>query len=228
MRKTSLVAAVAVVSLFILIQIACQPATDRSDSIAPNTNSGREPVDTAAIEGELLRIENDWPRVIRERDVAAVGRVEADDVLIVYPDGSVGNKERDLKDIGEGNLTADAIEITDLKVTVLDNDAAYVTGHTELKNAKYMLPDGKAMDMSGKFRFLDTFARRNGDWKLVAGMSTKVTAPVVSSSPAPATSPATRPATSPTTPPARRPAPTATPAVRVSPATSPAATRPTP
>src|SRR5688500_10234876 len=90
MRKTSLAAAmVAVVRLFTFLQIACQPAADtnRSDSLAPNTNSGREAVDTAAIEAELLRIENDWPRVIKEKDVAAVGRVEADDVVIVYPDG---------------------------------------------------------------------------------------------------------------------------------------------
>ena|SRR6185295_1990123 len=102
MRKPSLaVTLVAVVSLFAIIQIACQPAADtnRSDSLTPPTNANRQTVDTAAIEAELLRIERDWPRVVKEKDVAAVGRVEADDAIFVYADGSVGNKQRDLADI---------------------------------------------------------------------------------------------------------------------------------
>ncbi len=223
MRKTSLAAAlVAVVSLF-TFQIACQPAADtnRSESVAPNTNSGRETVDTAAIEAELLRIENDWPRVIKEKDVAAVGRVEADDVVIVYPDGNVGTKQQDLNDIGSGALTADDIDMTDLKVRVLDSDAAIVSGQTEIKNGKYKMPDGKLMDITGKYRFVDTFARRNGEWKLVAGISTKITAqPATTASPAasPAVTPAVR-----ASPAASRPA--ASPAVRVpAPTRSPVAT----
>jgi len=227
MRKTSLATAlVAVVSLFTFFQIACQPAADtnRSESLAPNTNSGRETVDTAAIEAELLRIENDWPRVIKEKDVAAVGRVEADDAVIVYPDGNVGTKQQDLNDIGSGALTADDIDITDLKVRVLDSDAAVVSGQTEIKNGKYKMPDGKLMDITGKYRFVDTFARRNGEWKLVAGISTKITAqPATTASPAasPAVTPAVR-----ASPAASRPA--ASPAVRVpAPTRSPVAT-PTP
>jgi ketosteroid isomerase-like protein len=211
MRKTSLAAAlVAVVSPFAFVQIACQPAADtnRSESMAPpNTNSGRETVDTAAIETELLRIENDWPRVVKEKDVAAVGRVEADDAIFVYPDGSVGNKQQDLSDIGGGALSADAILMTDLKVKVLDSDAAFVTGQTEFKNAKYKTPDGKSMDISGKYRFIDTFARRNGEWRLVAGISTKVTATAAAATASPASSPAMK----------------ATPAAKVAPAASPAA-----
>lgn len=235
MRKTSFAAAIAVVSLFTFLQLACQPAADtnRSGSLAPNTNSGREAVDTAAIETELLRIENDWPRVIKERDVAAVGRVEADDVVIVYPDGNVGSKQQDLNDIANGALTADDINISDLKVRVLDSDAAIVSGQTEIKNGKYKMADGKFMDITGKFRFIDTFARRNGEWKLVAGISTKVTAqaattsaPAASPAAAPAASPAATPAVRATPAPSRRPA--ASPTVRVpAPTRSPVAT-PTP
>ncbi len=219
MRKISLAAAmITVVSLVTFFQ-ACQPGADtnRSEPVATNTNSGREPVDTAAIEAELLRIENDWPRVIKEKDVAAVGRVEADDVVIVYPDGNVGSKQQDLNDIGSGALTADDIDMTDLKVRVLDSDAAVVSGQTEIKNGKYKMPDGKLLDITGKYRFVDTFARRNGEWKLVAGISTKITA-----SPATTASPAASPAVR-ASPAASRAA--APPAVRTpSPRSSPLAT----
>ena len=63
-----------------------------------------------------MRIENDWPRVLREKDVEAVRRVEADDLMIVYPDGKLGNKEQDINDIQSGALTADSWEVTDLKI----------------------------------------------------------------------------------------------------------------
>lgn len=229
MRKTSFAAAmVAVVSIFVIVQIGCQPASDtnRNESAAaPNANSGRETVDTAAIETELLRIENDWPRVIKEKDVVAVGRVEADDLIIIYPDGSMGNKARDINDISSGAMTADDIEMTDLKVKVLDADAAVVTGQTELKNAKYKTPDGKSMDISGKYRFIDTFARRNGDWKLVAAISTRViatAASAASASPAPSASPAVKASPATKASPARRASPAGTPNTRLEPAATPA------
>src|SRR6266436_7075890 len=90
-----------------------------------NTNTVRvataEPTpDKAAIEAELIRIENDWPRIIKEHDAATVRRIEADDVSIIYPDGSTGNKEQDAKDIEAGTVTADSWEISDIKVNVLD------------------------------------------------------------------------------------------------------------
>jgi ketosteroid isomerase-like protein len=219
---------VAVVSIFVFVQIGCQPAADtnRPESAAvPNANSGRETVDTAAIETELLRIENDWPRVIKEKDVVAVGRVEADDAIFIHPDGSIGTKAQDLNDISTGAITADDIEMSDLKVKVLNADAAFVSGQTELKNAKYKMPDGKSIDISGKFRFVDTFARRNGDWKLVAGVSTKVTATAastVSTSPAASASPAIKAS------PVVKASPTkASPTIKASPATTPA-TKPAP
>src|SRR6266508_5086079 len=49
--------------------------------------------DKAAIEAELTKIENDWPRILKERDAAAVRKLEADDIVLVYPDGAEGNKE---------------------------------------------------------------------------------------------------------------------------------------
>src|SRR5688572_4455694 len=105
----------------LILVAACQPAgveTNRSAVATPTA----EVVNTAAIETELLRIENDWPRVIREKDTAAAGRVMADDVVLVYPDGNVGGKEQDLKDIGAGAVSAESIEMADLKVNVIRSE----------------------------------------------------------------------------------------------------------
>ena len=123
------------VSLIVFSQISCQPAanTNTAETATVNANSGKEVVDTTAIETELMRIENDWPRVLKEKDVEAVRRVEAEDVMVVYPDGKIGTREQDINDIQSGALTADSWEVSDLKVMVIDNDAAVASGRSTVK-----------------------------------------------------------------------------------------------
>jgi len=183
--------------------------------------------DKAAIEAELIKTENDWPRIIKERDGAAVRRLEADDIVIIYPDGSTGTKEQDAKDIESGSLTADSWEISEIKVNVLDKDSAVVTLRNTVKNGKVKSPSGGSLDISGQYISQDTFARRNGQWQLVAAASVKVppgaaTVPTPKASPSPGASPAMK-----ATPAAKatpRVTPRATPAAKTSPVPKPAAT----
>jgi ketosteroid isomerase-like protein len=206
MNRKALLAVFSLV--FLMFLASCQPAapdTNRSGAIT----STPETIDTAAIQAEILRIENDWPRVVREKDVAAVRRVEADDVVVVYPDGSTGGKAQDIADIESGAMTAESVEMTDLKVNVIDKDAAVATGRVIIKNGKFKMPDGKTIDISGQYRFVDTFARRNNEWKLVAGASVPVREPGPAASPA--ASPKASPAASPRTSPTARVSPSPTP-----------------
>ena len=208
--------------LSVLLLSGCQPADNTNQPVVV-TSPSPERVDTASIQAELLRIENDWPRVMKERDAAAVERVEAEDAIFIYPDGSVGNKDQDLKDIQAGNLTADTWTVSDLAVNVLDADSAVVSGHSTVQNGKYKMPDGKTMDISGEYRFVDTFARRNGEWKLVAGASVRVQRPTASASPTTTASPAAGASPAAKTSPAVKPSPatTRTPAERASPTVTP-------
>jgi len=175
--------------------------------------------DTAAIERELLRIENDWPRVIKERDGQAVRRVDADDVHLLSWDGSITVKEEDAKFIESGAFTLDSMQMNELKVKVLDKDAAVVTGLMVITNGKIKGPN-QTVDVSGQYRFVDTFARQNNEWKLVASSSVKLANPVALPSPTPKESPsvAAGPAMKPT--PGAKPSPVmkATPAAKPSPA----------
>lgn len=209
MKRKGISAVLALVFSLLLLS-GCQPAAKETNVAPdPNTNSGRETVDKASIEAALLRIENDWPRVIKEKDAEAVRRVEAEDVVVVYPDGNLGDKAQDVKDIETGALSAESIEIADLKVNVLSGDAAVVSGRTIVKNGKFKLPDGKSIDITGQYRFIDTFVKRNGEWKLVAGASAPVRQPVAAASPSAMASPAAK----------ASPATTTSPAAKTSPAT---------
>jgi hypothetical protein len=189
----------------------CQKAAEETNRAAAAPSPATETIDTAAIETELLRIENDWPRAFKEKDVEAVKRVEADDGVFIYPDGTIGDKATDVQDMERGALSADSWEVTDLKVNVLNKDAAVVSGRSVVKNGKYKTPEGKSIDISGQYRFVDTFVRRNGEWKLVAGVSTPIrepgptASPTVKASPAAAASPAVRASPAMTAAPATKP-----------------------
>lgn len=214
---------------------------------APSSNNANiavatpEPTpDKAAIETELTRIENDWPRIIKERDGATVRRIEADDIVIIYPDGSIGNKEGDAKDIEAGLFTFDSWDTIEVKVNVIDKNLAVVTLRYEVKKAIIRSSDGKSsMDMSGQYLSLDTFAQRNGQWQFVALSSVKIKPEVLAAMPKPSPSPATPTLVAPTpvapTPVVPKPAaprpsvtPRASPVSRPTPAAAPSLPRQTP
>jgi hypothetical protein len=219
MRKIFLVIVLgAAAALLALSQFGCAGQQNSNANIA--TVATPEPTpDKAAVAAELMKIENDWPRIIKEHDSAAVRRIEADDAVFVYPDGSLGDKAQDIKDMEAGTLSADSWEIADLNVNVLDNDSAVVSGRSIVKGGKYKMPDGKTQDISGEYRWIDTYARRNGQWQLVAGATTPIMkGAMASASPTPKASPGASPAMKAT------PSPKPTPAAKTSPAMKPAPT----
>jgi Domain of unknown function (DUF4440) len=222
MKKLLSIAIVSMATVLTLAQFGCtspsNPPTTNANVPAPEATP-----DTAAIEKELIRIENDWPRIIKERDGQAVRRVDGDDVQLISWDGSVSNKEDDAKFIESGAITSESIQMSDLKVTILDKDAAVVTGLMDIKGGKIKVPD-RTVDVSGSYRFVDTFARRNNEWKLIASASVKVLNPAAAASPTPKASPSASPAMKAT--PNAKPTPAArpTPSTKTTPSVKPTTT----
>jgi hypothetical protein len=216
-------------ALFAFAQFGCagpQPTTSTNTNMAIPAPTP----DKAAIETELKKIENDWPRIMKEHDSSAVKRMEADDAVFIYPDGSIGDKAQDVKDMESGALSADSWEIADLKVNVLDSDSAVVSGRSIVKGGKYKMPDGKTQDVSGEYRWIDTFARRNGQWQVVAGVSTPVMKgpagkPTPSPSPSPSPSMKASPAVKASPATKSTPGMKPSPAIKAAPASSPAKTK---
>lgn len=195
-----------------LMMMACAPAENTNTIVTTTTATPAATPDTAAVVAEITRIENDWPRVIKERDGAAVRRIEADDLVIVYPDGTLGSKEQDVKDIEAGNLTYESWDIAELNVKLVDPDTAIASFRITVKNGKFKAPDGKEQNISGQYRSVDTFSRRNGQWQLVGSATVPLSPAAAAASASPKASPAT----------------TASPATRTSPAPRVSPTRRTP
>ncbi len=190
MKKFTSVAVLSLAAaLFSFSQFGCaspQPTVSTNANMATPAPTP----DKAAIEAEILKIENDWPRIIKEHDVATVKKIEADDAVFIYPDGSIGDKATDVKDMEAGALTADSWEISEIKVIVLDGNTAVAMGRNIVKNGKYK---GQPMPYAD-FRFIDTFARRSGQWQVVAGaaipLMKSTASPTPKASPSPSASPA--------------------------------------
>ena len=154
MKKLWRVLTLTATGLFVLAFCGCE-SQQNMNTASTNRNMAMPEAtpDRAAIESELTRIENDWPRIIKERDSAAVQRIEADDVMLVYPDGSLGSKQRDITDIGSGALSADSWEVSEIRVNVLDNNSAVVSLRNVVTNGKYKMADGKTQNtLQGAYR----------------------------------------------------------------------------
>jgi len=180
MNRNSLCLVLSLIAL-ITAMTACQPAspdTNRDAAKTANANVPKETINPVAIEAEITKLENDWAAASQRHDANAVRKFLADDLVMTYPDGTTGSKASELSVIESGAVTADAWELSDAKVTVLSADAAFITGRSVLKNAKYKDSTmKKAIDISGEYRFTDVYARRNGQWLAVASQTTQIKNP---------------------------------------------------
>jgi ketosteroid isomerase-like protein len=133
-------------------------------SAAPQTS------DRASIERTLIQIEQDWMRASVAGDVEFYRRTLSNE-FVHTADGLVADKIRYIEEaMASGALVMGSGVSDDIKVVVLGPDAAVVTGHDVYTNAR----DSRGEDVSGEYRWTDTFARRNGQWVCVASHESKV------------------------------------------------------
>ena len=136
----------------------------------PVKQPSAKPAAVAAAEQALTKIENDMLAALLKRDAAGFGRHFADDAVLTTPDGNVQTKAQLIADVKSGDLVLQSSTLSDMKVHV-HGDAAVVTYITTDKGTY------KKTDISGRFRWTDTFVRQGGEWKLVAGQGTPIPPP---------------------------------------------------
>ena len=165
----------------VVVFSGCQPAADTNRNLAAASASpARETFDPAAIEAEVMRIEREWYSAAKTHNAEAAKLFLADNVVIVYPDGTSATKADEIRSIESGAMSADTYEMLESKVTVTNADSAFITGRSVIKNGKIVIPNQKKpIDISGEYRFLDVYARRDGKWQVVASQAVKIDPAVV-------------------------------------------------
>ena len=114
----------------------------------------------------LMKIEKDFAQAVLNNDVEAIGKVLADDWVIVNADGGVIDKARFLSVIKAGTLVHDEMELDDMRVRVY-RDSAVVTTITTAKG-NFM---GEAF--ATRERAADFFIRQDGRWQCVFSQLTR-------------------------------------------------------
>jgi ketosteroid isomerase-like protein len=138
----------------------------------PDTKPKPAPAKPAdgSVEQILMKIERDGLAALLKKDIAAFGRIFADDAVVITPDGSAQTKAQLIADVKSGDLVVESSEISDMKVRAY-GDTAVVTYVTTDKG-KF-----KGQDISGRYRWTDVFVRRAGTWQVVAGHGTPIQQP---------------------------------------------------
>jgi ketosteroid isomerase-like protein len=121
----------------------------------------------SAVENQIKKLEQDWAQATVKEGAPVVDRYEADDIVSTDPSGRVTDKSQDKKDLSSGDLKFESMELSDLQVHAFGNTAVAVGSNT-LKGTY------KGQDISGTYRFTDTWLKRNGKWQVIATQSTKL------------------------------------------------------
>jgi ketosteroid isomerase-like protein len=115
---------------------------------------------TSKVEEELLKVENEFANAIVSSDLDSLGRLVADDWIIIGADGGIIERTRFFEVINSGALTHEMMESEDLRVCVYGNTGV-VTAVTRTKG-KFM-----GQEFSTRERATDVFVKRDGGWKCV-------------------------------------------------------------
>jgi ketosteroid isomerase-like protein len=112
------------------------------------------------MEDEILKLEEAFAEAIVKNDLEGLGRIAADDWIIIDPNGEIVDRARFFEVIKSGVLTHDTMESGDFRVR-LYGDVAVVTAITST-NGKFM-----GEEFSTRERATDVFVRRDGRWRCV-------------------------------------------------------------
>ena len=115
---------------------------------------------TGKAEEELLKLEEAFAEAIVKNDLEGMGRLIADDWIIIDPNGEIIDRTRFFEVIKSGALTHDTMESEDFRLRVY-GDSAVVTAITSAKG-KFM-----GQEFSTHERATDVFVKRDRRWQCV-------------------------------------------------------------
>jgi ketosteroid isomerase-like protein len=126
-----------------------------------------QPADGEAPPMALRTLGEAMVKAIESKDTAALEKLLSNDYLAVDVFGQTHGKRERLKQLASSELKIDAVESTE-QVIVAAGETAVISGIYSITGK---LQD---RDVSGKYRYVDTFARRNGQWVAIASTMTRV------------------------------------------------------
>jgi hypothetical protein len=134
----------------------------------PTIALAKEKGTIADVEATLKKIEQETLDSLLKSDTSAFEKYLTSDYLGIGPDGVTQNKSELLSDIKSGTLKLESSTMSDIKVQVADPDMAVVVYRTNDKGTY------KGKDVTGEYRWLDVFVKRDGKWQIAIDQGTQI------------------------------------------------------
>ena len=123
---------------------------------------------TASVEQTLMKLEHEWAEALVRRDVGALDRIMADEVVGVDSSGAVWSKAQLIANVKSGNFATEVAAAEGMTVRVYGNTAVVTGRYSDKSNYR-------GRDTSVNARFVDVFVKRAGRWQAVASQETAIT-----------------------------------------------------
>ncbi len=137
---------------------------------AASTISAAEPSSHAADVAELTRLSDAWDKAIVRKDRAAIAGNMAEDFRSIDGTATVQDKKAFVDELMDARLTIDPYTVEDFEVKLL-GDTALLYGRTRMTGRF----DGTAFESN--YRYIDIYAKRRGEWKIVSVQITRIPKP---------------------------------------------------
>jgi ketosteroid isomerase-like protein len=119
------------------------------------------------VERELIQLERDWDAAFFLNDTAFIDRVLAKEFMATYPDGTRGDRTKELANVAAFNQQIESSTLDEFTVQVHgDTAVVWFTRH--------LVGPSKGQRLEVVHRYLDVFVRREGRWQCVATQSVKL------------------------------------------------------
>ena len=132
------------------------------------TASGSQDQPVRSDQQILIQLERDWDAAFLRKDVDFIENVLADEFVATYPDGSRGDKAKELMLAAEFDQQIDSSTLDEFTVKIYgDTAVVWFTRH--------LVGPSQGRRLEVTYRYVDVFVLRTDRWQCVATQSTKVT-----------------------------------------------------
>ena len=142
----------------LLICVCVGLALAKAQTQAPKAASTAESV---------KQLEKDWLEAEKAGDTDKLNQILGDDWVAIGPDGKTETKQEFLANLKSGQMKMESFEMGPMQVKMVGG-AAVVQGSDTEKSTS----NGK--DSSGKYVWMDVFAKRDGKWMAVRSQTALV------------------------------------------------------
>jgi ketosteroid isomerase-like protein len=120
-----------------------------------------------SVEQELIKLEKEWGNALVNRGVAFLDGIFADDYIGTDSEGNVLTRAQEMASVRSGDYVLISMVLDDIRVHVYGDTAVYFGRSTD--KAQY-----KSKDVSGQYRWTDTWVKHAGRWQCVASHGSRI------------------------------------------------------